>query len=79
MAGISMGGMVALQLAVDCPELVKSLIVINAQDEVLMNTRQARQAVRLRKAIPRLMGMKRMGKVLGKKLFPGQEQEHLRP
>ena len=77
-AGISMGGMVALQLAVDYPELVKSLILINTQDEVLMNTRQARQAVMIRKVIPRLMGMKWMGKYLGKKLFPGEDQEHFR-
>ena len=77
-AGISMGGMVALQLAVDFPELAKSLIVINSQDEVLLDTREVRSAVRLRKMIPRLLGMKRMGKVLGKKLFPDPGQEHLR-
>ncbi len=76
--GISMGAMVALQLAVDFPELVKSIIVINSQDEVLMNTRQARQAVMIRKVIPRLMGMKWMGKYLGKKLFPEEDQEQLR-
>jgi pimeloyl-ACP methyl ester carboxylesterase len=77
-AGISMGGMVAFQLAVDYPELVKSMIIINSQDEVLLNTREARKAVRIRKVIPRLLGMKRMGKVLGKKLFPQQGQENLR-
>lgn len=76
-AGISMGGMVALQLAVDYPNMVKSLIIINSQDELLMNTRQVRQAVMLRKMIPRLMGMKWMGKYLGKKLFPDEGQEHL--
>ncbi|KAA3630703.1 MAG: alpha/beta hydrolase [Bacteroidetes bacterium] len=77
-AGISMGGMVALQLAVDYPEMVKSLILINTQDEVLLNTRQARQAVMIRKVIPRLMGMKWMGKYLGKKLFPEEDQGHFR-
>jgi pimeloyl-ACP methyl ester carboxylesterase len=76
--GISMGGMVAFQLTLDYPELVKSLVVINSESEVLMTNSKTRRLVWMRKYIPRLLGMKRMGKVLGKQLFPKKEQEHLR-
>ncbi|MEE9314199.1 MAG: alpha/beta hydrolase [Rhizobiaceae bacterium] len=76
--GISMGGMVAFQLAIDFPELVKSLSIINSYAEVSLETRKVRNTVRLRKFIPRLLGMKRMGVIIGKKLFPKPEHEHLR-
>ncbi len=76
--GISMGGMVGFQLALDFPHLVKSLVVINSYAEISLETRKVRNAIRLRKIIPRLMGMKRMGKLLGKRLFPKPEHEHLR-
>lgn len=76
--GISMGGMVAFQLTLDYPELVKSLVVINSESEVLMTDRKTRRLVRMRKYIPRLLGMKRMGKVLGNQLFPKKGQEHLK-
>lgn len=77
-AGISMGGMIAFQLAVDFPELVKSMVIINSSAEVLVKDRKTRNALRLRKLVPRIMGMKSMGKILGKRLFPHEGQEDLR-
>ncbi len=76
--GISMGGMVAFQMALDFPKLVKSMTIINSYAEVSLETRKVRNTIRLRKFIPRLLGMKRMGVIIGKKLFPKPEHEHLR-
>ncbi len=76
--GISMGGLVAFQLAVDYPELVKSMVIINSAVELPMDDPKVRKVIRLRKLIPRILGMKMMGKVIGKKVFPRPDQGDLR-
>ncbi len=76
--GISMGGLVAFQLAVDFPELVKSMVIINSVVELSMDNPKVRKLIRLRKLVPRIMGMKMMGKVIGKKVFPYPHQGDLR-
>lgn len=75
--GISMGGMIALQLAVDRPDLVKSLVVVNAGPELVVRTRKDRWQIFLRFLIARL-GMRRMGQVLSERLFPKAEQADIR-
>lgn len=77
-AGISLGGMIAMQLAVNNPELLKSLIVVNSPSEFLQNTFKARFQIFLRFFIVKVMGMRRMGKVLAGKLFPKPEHEKIR-
>ncbi len=76
--GISMGGLVAFQLAVDYPELVESMVIINSVVELPMDNPKVRKVIRLRKIVPRIMGMKMMGKVIGKKVFPYPHQDDLR-
>ncbi|MFZ5920706.1 MAG: alpha/beta fold hydrolase [Chloroflexota bacterium] len=76
--GISLGGMVAFQLAVDAPELVRSLTVINSAPEFIVRTARERFQVLQRKLIVRLLGMRKMGEVLGKRLFVKPEQAELR-
>jgi len=76
--GISLGGMVAFQLAVNHPELVKSLAIVNSGPEVVVRTLKDRWQVFLRFAIVRLLGMRKMGEVLSKRLFPKPEQGALR-
>jgi len=76
--GISMGGLVAFQLAVDYPELVKSMVIINSVVDLPMDNPKVRKLIRLRKIVPRIMGMKMMGKVIGKKVFPYPHQGDLR-
>ena len=72
LVGISLGGMVAFQLAVDRPELVDRLAVVNAlpDGELLAN---ARGQILARKAIVRIFGMRRMGEYLGPRLFPDED------
>ena len=76
--GISMGGMVAFQMAVDNKTKIQSLVIINSFTAFSMDDKKNRKAVRMRKLIPRIFGMKIMGKILGKKLFPKEDQEGLR-
>ncbi|MBK8432837.1 MAG: alpha/beta fold hydrolase [Chloroflexi bacterium] len=72
--GLSMGGMIGFQLAVSQPALVKSLVIINSGPEVIARTFQEKWAIFQRFLIVRLMGMRGMGQMLGKRLFPLPEQ-----
>ncbi|WP_347258717.1 alpha/beta hydrolase [Methylocaldum sp.] len=76
--GLSMGGMIAFQLAISAPELVQSLVIVNSGPEFILRTLRARLQIVQRKLIVRLLGMRQMGKVLGKRLFPEPEQAELR-
>lgn len=75
--GISLGGMVAFQLAADHPELIDRLVVVNAlPDNKLLQ--EARGQIWMRRLIVRFLGLERMGKVLGARLFPGEGMEEQR-
>lgn len=76
--GISLGGMIAFQLAVDYPELIKRLVIVNSGPEVVVRTLKDRWQVFLRFAIVRLLGMRKMGEVLSKRLFPNDEHAVIR-
>lgn len=76
--GISMGGMIGLQLAVDAPELVRSLTVVNSGVELIARTFKEKLAVWQRFALVRLVGMRRMGEFLAGRLFPRPEEDGLR-
>ena len=76
--GISMGGMIAFQLAVDAPDLVRSLIIVNSAPEYVARSLKERLQVVQRFLIVRLLGMRKMGEVLSKRLFIKPEQENLR-
>ena len=71
--GISMGGMIGFQLAVDRPELVKSMVIVNSSPELIPRTFKERLLIKQRFAIVRLLGMRKMGEVLSKRLFIKQE------
>lgn len=76
--GISLGGMIAFQFAVDYPELIKSMVIVNSAPEVVVRTLKERWQVFMRFAIVRLLGMRKMGEVLSKRLFIKDEHESLR-
>ena len=71
--GISMGGMIALQLVVDRPDLVRSLTIVNSGPELVLRTLRQKIAIYQRFAIVRLMGMRKMGEVLSKALLPSPQ------
>ncbi len=76
--GISLGGMVAFQLALDAPELVRSLVIVNSVPSMILRTFADKWQLWRRAAIIQLMGMRRMGEFLAPRLFPKPEQAELR-
>jgi 3-oxoadipate enol-lactonase len=76
--GLSLGGAVALQLALDAPSLVRSLVIVNSAPEFIVRTTGDRLRLFERLGLVRLLGMRAMGAVLSRKLFPNPEHALLR-
>ena len=76
--GISLGGGIAFQFAVDYPNLVKSLVIVNAGIEMPIDSFKLKFEAFKRSFIVKLVGMKKMGQVLAPRLFIKPEQEELR-
>ena len=76
--GISMGGMIAFQLAVDNPGLLASLTIVNSGPEVKAHNFKQWLEIAKRKLLSRLLSLEQIGKALGGLLFPRPEQAHLR-
>ncbi len=75
--GLSMGGMIAFQLALDAPALVRSLVIVNSGPALVPRNVAQRLAVWRRLAISRFLGMRRMGQFLAGRLFPEPHQTSL--
>ncbi|MEI6776702.1 MAG: alpha/beta hydrolase [Chloroflexales bacterium] len=79
--GLSLGGMVALELALRSPDLVRSLVIINSGPEAPAQTLRERLGlvgVYLRRvATVRLRGMRVLGESLAKDLLPDPGQAAL--
>lgn len=78
LVGISMGGMIGFQLAVDRPELLNSLTIVNSAPEVIARTLSERWQLTKRKLLSRLLSLETIGKGLARILFPRPEQAELR-
>jgi pimeloyl-ACP methyl ester carboxylesterase len=76
--GLSLGGGVAFQMAVDASLPIKSLTIVNSTPELIVHTFQEQMMVWQRIIIVKLLGMKKMGEVLSKRLFIKPEQEDIR-
>lgn len=76
--GLSLGGMVAFQLAVDWPDLVRSLTIVNSGPEVIPKTVKERVTLGVRLGLTWALGPRLLGKMLARRLFPKQEQRPLR-
>ncbi len=76
--GLSMGGMIAFQLASDRPDLVRSIIIVNSGPEMILRTWKEKVAIFQRRVIVRVMGMSKMGEVLAGRLLPAPEHAALR-
>jgi len=76
--GLSMGGCIAFQLAVRAPQSVKTLTIVNSAPEFVARAFKDKVAIWKRLAIVRLLGMRKMGEVLSKRLFVKSEQSLLR-
>ncbi|SEI24310.1 alpha/beta fold hydrolase [Pseudomonas asplenii] len=78
LVGLSMGGMIGFQLAVDRPLLLRSLCVVNSAPEVKVRSPGDYWQWAKRWSLARLLSLKSIGKALGAMLFPKPEQADLR-
>jgi 3-oxoadipate enol-lactonase len=76
--GISLGGAVAFQFAIDYPTMVKTLTIVNSAPSLGGTQEQAQQEVERRVATVQQFGMRAMGEALSPNLFPQPEHAALR-
>jgi pimeloyl-ACP methyl ester carboxylesterase len=72
--GLSMGGMIGFQLAVDAPSLVRSLVVVNSAPSVVPRTLREHALLTTRKLALRTLGLRRFGERIARANFPRPEQ-----
>lgn len=76
--GISMGGMVALELAAEYPRAVRSLVILNSGPELRANNLGEKLRILQRRVFTRLLSQRTLGRMIAGRLFPGPEQARLR-
>lgn len=76
--GLSMGGMVTLQLGLDAPRLVRRLVVTNSIADARLHTWREVWFYFSRRTAVQLLGMRRVGQIIGSRLFPTPDQTDLR-
>lgn len=76
--GISLGGMVAFQVAADRPDVAERLVVVNALQAFETKRISQKVQIAIRKVITRRLSMRRIGEVLSKRLFPDDGMEEQR-
>ena len=77
-AGVSLGGCVAFQFAIDYPSMVRSLNLVNTGPALGGTPQQAEQEIARRVGIVQQLGMRAMGQALSPNLFPKPKQAALR-
>jgi pimeloyl-ACP methyl ester carboxylesterase len=78
LVGLSMGGMVAFQMAVSRPELIRSMVIVNSGPELILRTWRQKFEFLKRRLIVRVLGMRMMAEILAGRLFPEKGQKALR-
>lgn len=76
--GLSMGGMVGFQFAVDHPQWLRSLCIVNSAPEVKRRTRSDWLWWFKRWSLARVLSVETVGKGLAERLFPKPQQADLR-
>lgn len=76
--GISMGGMIAFQLAADAPELVRSLTIVNSGPAMLLTNLRVRRMIWQRALLLRLFSMRRLATAIAERLLPREDLEAVR-
>jgi len=76
--GLSMGGMVAFQLAADVPDLLRSLVVANSSAEAQLQTWDDVWFYLSRRTTVQILGMRPVGHIIANRLFVKPDQDVLR-
>jgi pimeloyl-ACP methyl ester carboxylesterase len=76
--GLSMGGAVAFQMALDQPRRFKTLIIVNSSPSFELNSWRRRLMAWTRILVPHVFGMRAWSHHVVKRLFPKPEQSELR-
>ena len=74
--GLSMGGMIAFQLALDAPNFVRRLVVVNSTPEAALDSLKDRWRYWSRRFASKVLGMRATGKLIARQIFvkPGQDE-----
>jgi 3-oxoadipate enol-lactonase len=78
LVGLSLGGCIAFQFAIDYPAMVKTLTIVNSAPTVGETPKQAQQDFEQRIGIVQQLGMRAIGEALSVYLFPMPEHASLR-
>ena len=76
--GISLGGGVAFQLAIDAPAVVKTLVIVNSGPSMGGTPEERKKEIESRVTLVNKMGMSAMSQALAPRLFPKPEDVSLR-
>ncbi len=76
--GLSMGGMIAFQLAADSPRSVRTLTIVNSGPALVPRTVRERLLFLVRRTVTAIAGPAGMGRMIAPRLFPDPEQRELR-
>ena len=76
--GLSMGGMIGFQMAVEQPERFKSMIVVNSGPELIPRGLKEKWQIWQRKLITRFVAMDKIAELIGGRLFPEPHQANLK-
>lgn len=76
--GLSMGGMVALELGAGAPQLTRSLVVTNSVADMRLHTWHDVWFYASRRLAVQVLGLRRVGRLLAQKLFVKPSQDELR-
>jgi len=76
--GLSLGGMIAFQLAVSHPDLLRSMTIVNSGPAMILRSFKERFEIYRRLFLIRVLGMRAIGNSISNRLFPKKEQAELR-
>lgn len=76
--GISLGGTLALQLAINHPEAVKKLVLVNTFARLQVENLKILPYVLLRMILVHTLGLPAQAQTVARRIFPSHDQEFLR-
>lgn len=76
--GYSMGGAIAMQMALDYPGTVHKLVIANSVPSFRPQTLKQHFEVWYRQIVMRLLGSKRLSRIGAQRMYPGEHQLELR-